>query len=162
MPVFVMDCCAIIAYLKNEDGADEVQRTIEEGENDCIIHIVNLVEVYKHYCKFETEAAGDQAIQTIITTMGIEVCHDTKESLWKMVGRQWAKITSTVRDPKTGGCHQIPMYDCFAIALALDRDGTVVTSDAEFQHVKDAGICKVHFYRPPGKRYDYSKKSAGS
>lgn len=41
----VLDACAIIAFLRDEEGADVVESALLGSE--CVIHAVNLCEVYK-------------------------------------------------------------------------------------------------------------------
>jgi len=46
---FVLDACALIAILKNEDGADKVAaayKQAESGEAEIIMNRVNLLEVF--------------------------------------------------------------------------------------------------------------------
>ena len=42
---FVLDACAIIAYLRDEEGADVVESVLL-GNNACVAHAVNVCEVY--------------------------------------------------------------------------------------------------------------------
>jgi PIN domain nuclease of toxin-antitoxin system len=156
MSVSVLDACAMIAYLKDEEGAENVQAILEDPDVQCITHTVNLIEVHKLYAKTESILAAEEAIQILLRDTGIVERSDMDESFWKMVSATWAKIASTVKNPLTGGCHRIALADSFAIAIAIRMDGAVVTSDEHFVHVKDTGICKVVFFRPPGKRYVYT------
>ena len=41
---FVLDACAIIAYLRDEEGADVVESALL-GDNACVAHAVNVCEV---------------------------------------------------------------------------------------------------------------------
>ena len=42
---FVLDACAIIAYLRDEEGADVVESALL-GDDACVAHAVNVCEVY--------------------------------------------------------------------------------------------------------------------
>jgi uncharacterized protein with PIN domain len=148
--VKVIDACAMIAYLQDENGADVVEGVLADPRNTCMAHVVNIGELYTHYMKNFTQADADEAIRLMIDEAGVSPRDDTEEAFWVSVARLRGQITSTVRNPTTGGCHSIPLADCFGIALARKEGGTVVTCDSEFIHVRDRGICAVQFFRPPG------------
>ncbi len=41
----ILDACAVIAYLRDEEGADTVESALISEE--CCIHAINMCEVYK-------------------------------------------------------------------------------------------------------------------
>jgi PIN domain nuclease of toxin-antitoxin system len=45
----ILDACAVIAFFRNEPGADIVRETITNQNNNKIIHVVNLCEVYYNF-----------------------------------------------------------------------------------------------------------------
>ena len=50
--IFILDACALVALLKNEDGADVVAdayKQAENGEAKIIMNRINLLEVYYGY-----------------------------------------------------------------------------------------------------------------
>jgi uncharacterized protein with PIN domain len=149
----VIDACAMIAYLEDENGADVVENILTDRKNDCIAHEVNIGELYTYYLKYFTESDADEAVRLMTFDAGVRP-QDPRDSLgvvfWKAVARHRGRITSTVKNPTTGACHSIALADCFALALALRETGTVVTCDAEFTYVRDSGLCPVLFFRPPG------------
>ena len=160
MPVFVMDSCAMIAYLEDEQGAGVVQAILEDPANDCVAHFVNLSEVYKFYLMSPQPADAEVSVELLMKEAGITPQSDSDSSFWKSVARIWASISSTVSNPATGARYPIAMADCFAIALAQRLRGMVVTCDDEFTYVQTAGICHVNFFRPPGLRHSHG--AAGS
>jgi PIN domain nuclease of toxin-antitoxin system len=149
MSIKVMDACALIAYLEDEQGADIIDQLIRDQSNQCVAHGVSLSEVYSFYLRtFSAQDAAD-AIELLGTDAGIAAKTDMDEAFWKDVGTVRAQILSTVKTPATGGCHKISLGDCFPIALARKSPGEVVTSDHDhFEHVKNAGYCQVFFFRP--------------
>jgi uncharacterized protein with PIN domain len=151
MPTMVIDACAMIALLEDEDGADVVEGIITNPANECVAHFVNMSEVHTHYVRQPryTVADADAAVVLLTVDAGIEVRDDADEAFWKDVATVRGRIQSTVKNPATGGCHSIALADCFAVALAHRTGGTIVTSDHDdFEHVRDAGYCNVHFFRP--------------
>ena len=155
MHVNVFDSCGMIAYIESEEGVEVIDSLLSDRDNFCIAHAINLAEVYKHYVKHKSVEVADEVIRVLTSELGIAPRNDMDEAFWKLAASNWAKITTTVKNLDTGGCHHISMADCFAIALANRENGTVVTSDVEFEYVEAAGICSVKFYRPPGRRYDH-------
>ena len=148
MAVKVIDTCAMIAFLEDEPGADIIEAILIDPANVCIAHAVNLSELYTHYCKYHTEADADEAVRLILEDVSIVERQDADGDFWKGVGRIRARITTTVKNPLTGGCHSISLADCFALQLAIKTTGAVVTCDhGEFDHVQASRICQVDFFR---------------
>lgn len=55
----VLDACAIIAYLRDEDGADVVESALINDE--CIVHALNMCEVYKDcFARGDDKQKADQ------------------------------------------------------------------------------------------------------
>lgn len=53
----------MIAYLRGEPGADEVESRLEDGSELCVAHAVNLCEVYYKARKRSGEAEAISAIR---------------------------------------------------------------------------------------------------
>lgn len=45
----ILDACAVIAFVRNETGAVLVRETITNQNNNKMIHVVNLCEVYYNF-----------------------------------------------------------------------------------------------------------------
>lgn len=124
----------MIAYLKDEDGAEVVERYLA-GDEECMAHVVNLCEVYYDYFRDEDEDAAKLAVETLKSD-GLVVREDLDESFWKEVGR--LKATPV----------RISLADCFLIALSNRTAGRLVSSDHhELDAVAEQGICEVEFIR---------------
>lgn len=56
--IYVLDASAIIAWLRDEPGADVVDNAIKDINSQCIAHAINLCEVYydAHHKAGETHA----------------------------------------------------------------------------------------------------------
>ncbi len=124
----------MIAYLKDEDGAEVVERYLA-GDEECIAHLVNLCEVYYEYLRDEDEEAATSVIEDLKGD-GLEVRDDLDEPFWREVGR--LKATPV----------RISLADCFLIALSNRTAARVVSSDHhELDAVAEQGICEVEFIR---------------
>lgn len=130
-PRYVFDACALLAYFRNEPGADAVQELLW----DCIgcVHVVNLCEVYYVLLRETTEDEA-QAIVDDIASTGIHFHDWIDTAFWRQVGRYKAVLPMS-------------LADCFCLTLATQEGAAIVTSDHEFDVVAQRGICPVTFIR---------------
>ena len=132
--ICVLDACALIAYLRNESGADYVSNLLADPVNQSAIHAINLCEVYYDFIRSASEARAQLAVNRIYA-LGIIVRDDLDTPFWQDVGR--LKVA-----------HRISLADCFAVAMTHRMGGTLVTSDHhEFDPLARAGICLITFIR---------------
>ena len=131
----VFDACAVIAMLRGEEGAETVASLLGEPKNQCRLHAVNLCEVY--YDGLRRGDTTDAArLEKLLTNSGFEIETEVPQPLWESVGR----LKATLR--------RVSLADCFALAVALRENGTVVTTDHhEFDPIAATGICPVQFIR---------------
>jgi predicted nucleic acid-binding protein len=133
-PIFVLDACAVIALLYGEEGAGKVLALLEEPENRCRLHALNLCEIF--YDGLRRGSLSDATrFEDLLNRSGIEIETKIPRTLWESAGQ--LKVA-----------HRISLADCFALALALQEKGTLVTSDHhEFDQVAAQGICPIQFIR---------------
>ncbi len=132
--IYVLDACAMIAFLKGETGADVVENALLESGGQCMAHALNLCEVYYDFHRAGGAHAADSAILDM-RMLGLGERDDIDEPFWKNVGQLKAQ-------------GKISLADCFAIALTNRVGGTLLTSDHhELDAVSAAGICSVTFIR---------------
>ena len=130
---FVLDACALIAFLRDEEGADVVESTLIDEE--CIAHVVNLCEVYYDCLRRDDKSMADELLEDLWET-GLVRREDIDEKFWKSVGHIKADIG------------KVSLADSFAIALAQRIDATVLTSDHhEFDRIAEENVCHVKFIR---------------
>jgi len=131
---YVLDACAVIAFLRGEDGSDIIEEVLLNPENVCMIHAINLCEVYYDFLRVADEAAAQSAVNDI-DSIGVMTREDMGIALWQAAGRVKAR-------------GKVSLADCFAIALANKEVAEVITSDhKEFDPIAAAGICNVKFFR---------------
>lgn len=127
---FVMDACSMIAYLRGEAGSEVVASILMKEENRCVAHAINLCEVYYDFIRAKDEETARVAIADL-QSIGIITTEDMDISFWQEAGKFKAK-------------NSISMADCFAIALAMRENATLVTSDHhEFDPIVKNGNCSV-------------------
>lgn len=132
--MFVLDACAIIAFLRNEAGAEQVEHALVNDE--CIAHSLNLYEIYKDGLqRGEDVASSDERVRELLE-IGIKAREDMDPALWKDA----AIIKNRFR--------QIAIPDCFALALSSRVGAPLLTSDhAELDPVAASGDYQVQFFR---------------
>lgn len=133
--IYVFDACALIALLDDEPGAEVVAALLEEGSYRCVIHVLNVCEVYYHLYR---RADQDRALnlESILLSLGFEQDDSLLPTLWQEAGRlkaEWRRVS---------------LADCFALALAIRERATFVTSDHhELDPIAQADVCPFRFIR---------------
>lgn len=132
--IYVLDACAVIAYLGNEPGADVVEQALLDPASRCLIHSINLCEVFYHFHRAGDEQAATDAVKDV-RHLGIAERSDFDEEFWMESGRLKAQ-------------GRISLADCFAITLTNRTGGTLLTSDHhEMDKIAAAGTCSITFIR---------------
>ncbi len=135
MPTVVMDACALIAFLENEPGAEVVEDYLSDLTVDCVVHSLNLCEVYYNVLRDNGQTVADEAIESLKTN-GIRVVTDMSESFWRRMAE--LKVSPG----------RLSICDCAAIVLAEDLQSPLVTCDHhEFDRVDALGIVPFVFIR---------------
>lgn len=132
--VYVFDACAVIALLQAEAGAGVVTDLLQE-ENRCLVHAINVCEVYYDLYRRDGEEIAN-GVKEVLEGYGFEVVEEVPSTLWKTAGKLkavWKKVS---------------LADCFALALAIEKSGTLVTSDHhEFEPLVEAKARPIRFIR---------------
>ena len=128
---FVMDACAMIAYLRGEDGSEVVESILMKEENRCVAHAINLCEVYYDFIRALNEETAHKAIVEL-QTVGLITSEDMDLPFWQKAGKFKAEE------------RKVSLADCFAVTLAIRENATLVTSDHhEFDPILENGNCPV-------------------
>jgi len=131
----VIDACAMIAFLRDEPGAEIVERILTLPTDRCFAQAVNLCEVYYGFLR----TSDTQTARTAVADLGragIHTRRDMNRAFWQRVG----DLKGTIR--------KISLADCFALTLSEKLSGDVVTSDHhEFDPLVAANLAQVTFIR---------------
>lgn len=131
----MLDASAIIAYLRAEPGADVVEQLLADDNEPCMVHAINLCEVYYKLQRYEDEREVRSAMRELVGR-GLVSREDLDESFWLKVGGYKAAMRN------------IPLADCFVVALANRTDSWAITADhPDFELVEESGLCSVRFIR---------------
>lgn len=130
---YILDASAMIAYLRDEPGADLVDEVAHNGHHVCFAHGMNLCEVYYDYHRSGGAEAAAQAIE-LLRSSDIWFRSDMSEEFWIEVG----VLKSETR--------RVSLADCCALVLTRRLNATLLTSD---HHEMDslAGDHQIQFIR---------------
>ncbi|MFP5284556.1 MAG: PIN domain-containing protein [Thermoanaerobaculia bacterium] len=132
--LYVFDACAVIALLQKEPGAEQAAALLSEQGHRCLLHSIQLCEIFYDQIRRGVGADGG-SLEAVLAAAGFEIRTETRD-LWPTAGRLKA------------GLRRVSLADCFAMALALQEGGALVSTDHhELDPVQEAGVCPIHFIR---------------
>jgi len=132
--IYILDACAMIAFLRKEPGSIVVEKILLDKNNKCFAHAINLCEVFYDFHRLSGEQTAEKAISDL-KQAGVIERNDFDQKFWKEVGR----IKSQ---------NKASLADCIAIVLANQLGGAVLTSDHhEFDKLAQDRVCSIQFIR---------------
>ncbi len=132
-PTHVVDACALIAYLKGEQGNERLAELLADETNTLAIHILNLCEVY--CCYYRTDGQAQAQVAWDNASRILQICSPIDEAFAKLAAR-W-KVEQG-----------LPMLDAVAAATAEKYACTILTTDhTHFDPVAGAGLITIEFLR---------------
>jgi PIN domain nuclease of toxin-antitoxin system len=130
----VFDASALIAFLRDEPGAEMVENSMSVPEK-CYAHALNLCEVYYDFFRASNQQAGEAAIADLLG-LWIEDRTDMDSEFWRDVGGLKAVH------------RRVSLADCCALALSRRLGARLLTADRpEFEPILSAGIAQIEFIR---------------
>ena len=125
MKRYVLDSYAMIAYFEDEPGADRVAQILKQliqGKAKGYMSVVNWGEVYYNTMREEGVAEAEKVILQLdkFPIQVVEVNRDFAYEAAKLKGK-----------------YRIAYVDCFAAALSLKLNASLVTGDSEFKKLKE-------------------------
>jgi ribonuclease VapC len=125
MRQYVLDSYAMIAYFEDEAGADRVARILRQiiqGKVKGYMSVANWGEVYYNTMR---EEGVDEAEKVILQLdkFPIQIVEANRDLAYEAA--------------KLKGKYGIAYADCFAVALSVKLNATLVTGDPEFKKVKE-------------------------
>lgn len=132
--MLVFDSGPIIAILKFEQGAASARQLLRDNQGECVIHAVNLMEIYYGCLREGGSDYADRVLDTIARA-GIVTRND--------FDRDFLRDAAFVKN-----AHRMSLADSFGVALARRLNCELISTDHhELDAVHAAGVCKVHFIR---------------
>lgn len=135
--IFILDACALIATLNDENGADKVDYIFQKAEyKECLVYInkLNLLEVYYTICK-RIDVRKAEEILVELSDTPLIIIDRLEDDVFKEAGRLKA-------------IYKISLADSIALAEARVREAQLVTSDHhEFDVIDKDGEVKFYWIR---------------
>jgi predicted nucleic acid-binding protein len=133
--IYVIDASAMIAYLRAEPGGQVVRDLLQDTAHQCLAHAINFCEVYYDFYRADGAELAGAAVRDLWRA-GIACREDLSPSFWQSAGA----LKAVQR--------RISLADCFAITLAGNLGGALVTADHhEFDPLAASGRCAISFIR---------------
>jgi len=133
--ILVQDSSALILLLGGEPGGELVDSLLLDRGNTCVVHAVNLCEVYYDLVRRAGESRAKEVINRLIMA-GVSIREDMDTDFWQDAGN----IKAAHR--------HVSLADCICIALANRLGVEVWTCDHhEFEPAAQEKLCKVRFIR---------------
>ena len=133
---FVLDSFAVIAFLRDEEGADKVEEFLKEadrGKTKLYMHIINLGEVYYNLLKEEGENLAN-SVWAQVKNCPVEFLDDLSENF----------LLSAAR---IKGTYPLSYADAFAAAISIEKGALLITGDPDFKLLERDGKIKVLWIR---------------
>jgi ribonuclease VapC len=121
MKSYVLDSYAVLTYFQNEKGADQVEEMLRDavqGKVTLSLSTVNLGEVV-YITQRKVGEEGRHKLLSALDLLPLTVID---------ADRDLALLAAGIKAE-----HAISFADCFALALALQSGGAVITGDPEFK-----------------------------
>lgn len=125
---YLLDACAIIAYLSDEDGADKVEELLWQSNQETgklFMHELNLLEVYYGVYRDEGKELAEETFEKV-TNLPIKIIEGLRKTVFKEAGRFKAR-------------YKVSLADSVALAQAKVKGIPLVTCDHhEFDRLQEA------------------------
>lgn len=118
---FVLDSFAILALVEDEPGAQAVADIVGDETAQLYMSVVNLGEVYYIISRKRGERAAEEVVRGVMEEESLTLAQVT-----------WPRAKEAARIKAAGG---LSYADAFALGLAREVGGPVVTGDPELRPV---------------------------
>ena len=135
MAHYVLDSFALLAFFRDETGADAVEKLLNEAAEDkheLYITTVNAGEVYYMASRKDGTGRANLVWEAMLKFPLQKITSDLELSFAA------ANIKAT---------HKLSYADAFAAALTISKKATLITGDKEFDSLADMKGFKVNYIR---------------
>ncbi len=124
MKKIVLDAWPLLSFFQNEATAGEVEGILKESQHNddqLLICTINAGEIWYSVSRVHGEKEADRTLEEI------------RQLNIVFIPADWQLARSAAVFKSAGG---LSYADCFAAALARERDGSLVTGDPEFRSLE--------------------------
>jgi len=122
--LYVFDTSAILTYVENEPGADDIEKLLIKAENmeiDISAAFISIMEVF--YITMQ-EKGEEEALKRINLIQSLPICiHESNEGF-------------TLRAARLKATNRISFADAYIASVAMELDGILVHKDPEFEKLE--------------------------
>ncbi len=137
MRSYVLDACAVIAFILDEEGAGKVEKLLSlSSEKKCSLFInkINLLEIYYNFCKEYNAEILEEAYSRILG-LPVMIIDTISDEVFYEAGRLKSQ-------------YRVSLADAIALAEAKVRGAMLVTADHhEFDVIDKKESIKFHWIR---------------
>ncbi|MGB0680902.1 MAG: PIN domain-containing protein [Polyangiales bacterium] len=133
--LYVLDCCALLAYLGDEPGADTIEALLLRAQmRNVAAHAINIYELYYQLLRFAGQEQADRVVHEL-AELGIHI----ERNISNLLMHSAAHFKTT---------YKLSVADSIALAYAKLNQAHLVTSDHhEMDAVDAAGEVKFCWFR---------------
>ena len=137
MDVFILDACALIAFLRKDKGYEKIITIFDKATNlevKVIMHAATLSEVYYDFVRFSTKVIADNVISDL-NALPVDIIKVISMEIIEQIG--YFKTT-----------YKISFADSIVLSTAKLNNTKVVTSDHhEFDEIEKGGDMSFEWIR---------------
>jgi PIN domain nuclease of toxin-antitoxin system len=123
----------MLAFLRREGGADEVEAVLTDPDNSVLAHTINLCEVFYDFARTHGSDVARAAVDDLLS-LRVQPRRCLDAFLWQDAGL--LKVTH----------RRISLSDCFCVALARRVDGEILTTDChQRDRLAPLSVCRIRF-----------------
>ena len=131
---YVIDACALIAYLRKEKGGDKLRALLKDSYNRFFMHSVNVGEVYYDSLRVSGKETARELFGDI-AKLPINVIWTLDILFIELVGKYKTSF-------------RVSYADSFVLSLAERGGGIVISTDHhEFDAIENAGVLAFYWLR---------------
>jgi predicted nucleic acid-binding protein len=138
---YVLDACALIALLDDEEGnntIDELFTRAKAGEITLCMSIINMLEVYYGFISNDGLERANEILAPIDET-SLQIIDFVSQPVYKEAAR-------------LKGAYNISLADAIGLATAITISGVFVSSDGEFKELEAQEHAPIFWFRPPKEK----------
>lgn len=130
----VLDAYAVIAFLRGEPAADQVQALLERPDDEAVISAANVAEVIDVLVRLYGRSAAEVGERLDWLAAGGLTTMSVDDGIGRRAGALHAGHHHRTSSP-------LSLADCLALATAIERDDALATADEPLLAAARAEAC---------------------
>ena len=118
----LLDSFALLAYLKQEDNYEKVEKILLSHEIQVLMNDINIGEIYYILAKGRGHEKAEYFLNVVLPTLPIIHISNT--------------LQDVIQAAKIKAAYPISYADCFVVSTAIKEEATILTGDPDFKHLE--------------------------